>query len=216
MTIDLGEFHTQVAGALKRGSTVDALIPSYVERTARRIEKNYTYLYMEKFAEFIVDASASFPRTIQLPAGQDLTKTIEMLRWIDSTDFSYNTIFEVDPRRITQRKTAAATGYWRQGNDFLILDNKPDVNYDYEIIWSEYTDWPTDLNAAPWLVKNEVSLLMAETLLEFAGFLRDKDMRAEYQAQRDIAYKESIKADEDIRASNSDATTGYTAFRGER
>lgn len=84
------------------------------------------------------------------------------------------------------------------------------------MIWSAFTDWPTDLNASPWLVQNETSLLLAETLLEFSNFTRDAELRQDYSDQRDIAYKQSIVNDEMKRAANEDNTMAYTGFRGER
>ena len=212
----LAEFHTELAAALKRGSTLDARIPLYVKRAAREIEKNHTYLNMETFGEFTLDSSATYPRVVQLPAGEDLIKEVLMFRYIVSSDSSFVYLYGVDPRRIVSFEEGAPTGYWRQGNTNLVVDTTPDVDYDCEILWSQFTDWPTDTSAEPRMVDHEASLLMAETLLAFAKFLRDPKMRMEYQTDRDEAFRLSVEADLQAREANTQNASGYTAFRGER
>lgn len=202
----LSDIHGQVRDALGRGTSQDALIPAKVRQAARWLERNYSFKYMEKFALLTIDSEADYPRVVAFPTS--LVKTIDMVR-ISSEGADYSYLIQVDPKDMVRVGTGKPEGYWLDGVDSLVLNANPGENYTMEVLYNQYSDWPTDLNAEPWLVVNAEDALVAKAMTYFAPQLRDSDMKTRWDGTLKEALDTLLKADEELRQSNRSERLGY-------
>ena len=91
----LSELHAEVSRAIARGTAYDTRIPAYTRMAARYIERNYTFQYMNIFATFNVDADATEPRLITLPAR--MKKDIFVRLTLE--DGEYQPLQKIDPQQ---------------------------------------------------------------------------------------------------------------------
>lgn len=211
MTTTLQDIHDNVRTSLGRGTSLNTSIVSQVERAALFIERNHTYSYMERLSEFLVDISATQPRVIALP---NRVKQIMMIRWTDEDDnFRYLT-------RVNAEDVSAATvappepvGYWLDGTRNIVLDSVPGENRIYEVQWAGFTEWPVDLTATNWLIENGGDSLEYQTLLQFAGQLRDERLLGFFTPLRDEAFKTLLDSDSELRFTDRDVVMLFAGGR---
>jgi hypothetical protein len=107
--------------------------------------------------------------------------------------------------------------YWIDGgNSRLWLDNSPDQNYDAEIFYKRYTEWPTDTTAEPWLLLYAEDLMLAQTLLQLDTSLRDEKMRMRAEKLSAEALRTLELADEEmVRTNREEVMLFGTAYEDE-
>lgn len=194
--MQLSEFYSQVSGAIRRGSSLDAVIPTYARMAARKIERNYTYKHMERFSAYTVDPDASDPRAIALPTRR--IKVIHHTRIIGDDGTIYP-LKQIDPQELLSIPTEMPRAYWLDGLNYIYLNSTPDKAYTIEFRWDEYTDWPLDLTAEPVLLDLMEDLMMGETMLMIAANMRDQRLQGLWNPIRQEAYTTSIEADLELR-----------------
>jgi hypothetical protein len=64
--MNLETFHGDISGALRRGSSLDTLIPSTTRQAALWLEQNYTFRYMKRFGRVTINPTATAPERIEL------------------------------------------------------------------------------------------------------------------------------------------------------
>lgn len=179
----LSTFKATIRDIANRGTTLDGYLPTAIKNAGDFLEKNYTFHYMTRFRTFNIDADASNPRFIDLPTTR--LKRIDFIRYADD-DGLYNIIEKAKPQDFDEIEDGAPTHYWLDGNRSIVLNNTPDEDIDgVEIGFVEFTSWPTNDDAEPWLLANAEPVMIAGTMLELAPYMKGEDITAQWQPQFD-------------------------------
>lgn len=210
--MDLDGFHTLVADAAKRGSTLDSVIPGCVRRAAQWIEQNYTLAYMKRFVEFTISASAANPRVLPMPSRPKQIYFMRVVREAPgSQDVSkeYSYLHMTDPSTLGELGVGAPQYYWLDAFDYIWLNSIVEQDWKAEMYYAQYTDWPTDTTKEPWLVNNAEELLLAQSMLHLAPFMRDTATQQLWKGQRDLALKALIDSDYEFEYQNRSMKMQY-------
>lgn len=203
----LGSVHASVSRWLRRGNVFDADIPDLVRMAARSIERNYTLKYMERYVSFVISSLGTEPRAINLPSKR--IKKIQSIR-LPLENGKFFSLRLIDPRELHSNRTGMPEGYWLDGMDYIWFDNLPDKDYPAEMVYDEYTAWPTALDATNWLIENADDLLVAHTLTHFKVLARlPPDARQEINEMVVRAMNELVRADEELRGANLSVVMNY-------
>lgn len=205
--MNLGEFHTQVRLELNRGTAVDAVIPGYVRRAARWVERNYTFPYMERFITATIPAG---DRCVVMPGR---LKSIGFIRtaWVDADGRPrpHHYITRIDPRDVLGGGCGVPQGYWLDAADSIIFDRASDEDIPLEVQLIQYTEWPSTDSATHWLLSNAEDAMIAQTCVMIAPLLRDPDLKQAYENMRVEAFRTLTLADDEFRYQNSDLRMNY-------
>jgi hypothetical protein len=195
----LSDFYAKISRAVKRGTSQDELIPDWAESATNMVEQNYSYLYMRRVGQLIVDLDAEAPERLEL---NGRVKSIEHARLVNG-----GTLEHVDPALVTLTD-GTPVGYWLDGDDFLVLDAVPRDATTVEIIYYEYTSWPSDVNVTPALLMKYQNLLRAATLVQAGRELPDPALLSTFSPMLEEALTLSISADREARQLNRDYRKG--------
>jgi hypothetical protein len=209
MTLD--ELHVNIRGALKKGTSLDAIFPSRDKAAARWLERNYTFQYMRRIGTVYVDLASEFPWVIEAPHNW---KTVELVRIVASDGSLWTLNKDINYANQLQWETGRPTGYTLDGNERLILNCNPAEAYQLEIFWTAYTSWPTTGASTNWLLENGADFLEYQTLLYMALWLQDQRMAATYAQARDEALKTLLLEDEARVMENTNQSMQYTPEGG--
>lgn len=202
--MQLSVFETLVEDALPAGAAYTANISNFVEMAARWLERNYTFVYMTKYAAGTLGA---------LNPALDLStsnlKRIIFIRWV-LADGEYSYLHQANPEDLKVLETGIPTHYYFLDNDSLILTQIPAELYDYELSYVEYTDWsalgPTD---EPWLLLHAIDVMLGQTMMMMSSFTRDKDAKVFWQDFRDDALKNLQDAELELMSSTESLVMNY-------
>lgn len=208
--MNLGEFHTLISAEVKRGNSLDTIIPLRVAMAAKMLERNYSMQYMRTYIEVAVNKEDVNSRVVSLPTD---IKSVGWLRYLDSNNY-YQSIKLIDPRDIAQLISGPPSGYSLSGRSSLILDKTPDANYTISGEVKFFTAWPTDNSAAPWLVSQAFDILMAQTMILIGNYLRDTGIVAQYRGWRDECLKTLMNSEAEISYDGLDTEMAYAPFYG--
>lgn len=201
--MNLGELHQEIKLSLARGSELDSIIPGFVRRAAKWLERNYTFAYMRQFLELHIDLeTATTPGYIEL--GRGAPKAINMFRWIgDDGEYSY--LKRIEPKEVAVRATGVATGYWLDGVKRIVLSATPTQNLNGELQLARYTAWPANADEFEhWLIDQAEDVLIAQTLMMMAPRLRDPRLIDTYKSVRDEGLTTLINAEDEILYNDKD------------
>jgi len=190
--VDLAEFHKLVSDSLRRGTTQDSYIPGQVKLAALWLERNYTFRYMEQFR---LVQLVTGDRTITLPTNK-VVKSIKFLRLINS-DNTYQVLKQVDPRDLHALAEGGPTSFWKVGSHTLVLNATPTEDLAGEAVLVEYTDWPVEPQSKHELMDMAADVLLEQSMLFMAAFLRDPAMAAVHKTLRDEALNTLTRAEDE-------------------
>lgn len=182
----LGELHTMVQQSLQKGTTLDTVIPSRVRQAARWIERNYTFQHMRRIGTLQIDLGSEFPWAIETPS--KTWKSIELVRIVDGGNI-YKLDMDPDYSQQLTFPVERPTRYVLDGVERIMLNANPDKNYYMEIFWTQYTSWGVADEFTCWLLENAEDLLLYQTMIHMALFLRDDRMAQTYIGGRDEALR---------------------------
>lgn len=208
----LGEMHEMVRLSLQKGTTLDTVIPSRVRQAARWIERNRSYQYMKRIGQVSIDLSSEFPWAVEMPSST--WKSIETVRIVGSDGAYYPLTLNPNYGLQLSFESGRPTTYTLDGTERLLFDCNPDEAYYVEIFWTQYTSWPTAESSTNWLLENAEDLLLYQTMLHMALFLRDDRMAATYLGGRDEALRTLHLEEEDRVNSNMNLNMIYTPEGG--
>ena len=200
----LGDFHSRISAALRKGSSLDGLIPGWVAESANLIETAYTFSWMKKTVVFdSIDFAAAVPNQLTMP---ERVKNIEWLRTAQTGGDGSRTWLEpllgVDPLEVSSIGKGWPQAFWLDGLDYIYLDAVPPAGTNTALVlqmkYAEYTDWPGDDNATPSLLTRGQTLLASETLLLASQETRDPRLTDVYTARRDRAFQALVAAEAEI------------------
>jgi hypothetical protein len=215
--MNLGTFHALVSTSLKRGTTLDPLIPAKVSLAVQWLERNYTFKYMERFRLLQIVANQ---RAIPLPPNVIL-KSVKFLRIINS-DGTLTYLNKIEPEDMVgipsqnnslfgSSEPVKPIGYYIVGINTLVLNVVPGADFTAEGITHEYTDWPTDLDSGHPILDLASDLLLAQTLIYMAVFdLKDPRMFAEYKTTRDEAVNTLTRAEDETRFGGESVSMAFS------
>lgn len=211
----LAEFHTELKASLNRGAALDDYLAPFTARAVRWLERNSNFSYMRNFYTMTMDTGATYPRTLQLPHKR--VKKIEFFR-IDRGDTAdtYDYLIQIEPKDQLSYYTGKPVAYWRINEEFLQLDRTPDLDYECQLLWYEYTAFPSSNvggindNYEHWLMDYAGDALSAQTLILFATLLRDHSMRQDYREVRDEALRTLLIEQEESDNANTQEDMNYT------
>lgn len=194
----LGEFHELISKSLKRGTTLDDLIPTKVAQAALWLERNYNFTYMEKFKLFEI---ANGDRFVEFPNAR-----IKGVLWIRLLyeDGSILRLLYKDPKSVSNLLQGEPASFYRVGVTGLVVLPVPGQDFAGEAMFIEYTDWPRALDSEHPLLTLANDVLQAQTLMLFAPQLRDPRMFAMYKEVRDEGVRTLIVAEEEMKYGGAD------------
>ncbi len=201
----LGDLQDQIRANIRRGTSLDDLIPGFIRKAALWIERNNTLQYMNKFATISVDASSSDARYITLESTR--IKKVTLFRWVGS-DGSYQDLSLRQPGDFLSLETGVPSAYWLDGVERLVLSAKPGENLNGELQVARYTAWPTSLSSEHWLIDNAEDVLEARAMINFAKHARDAELMAFWQKIFDDGLVGLYAADSELQWANTDMRMG--------
>lgn len=198
----LSDFHTRISQAIRRGTSLDSVIPAWVAESANVLEMNYTFSWMRRTASATLETGADVPNQIAMPNSR--VKSIDWIRPVlsaqdDGTEYYGDKLLGVDPDRVTAITLGVISGFYIDGLDYIYFDAVPTEDTDFRIRYAEYTDWPSDTSASPALLLRGHAVLAAETLLLYAQEMRDLRMAELYSARRDRLLEMLLKSEEELK-----------------
>lgn len=215
----LAEFKAIVSAEANQGTRLDSYIPTVIKRAAKFIERNYNFLYMERFEELTLDLSAASPRFVPWPGDQ--TKKINFVRYGETVSGSdqirYVFLHHVDPIDILSVKSGSPQGYWQTGDEtgarFLVLDQIGTEDLTLEVHSVAYSTWPTADTAEHWLINHAEDVLLAQTMRMLSTYANEPDWFSAYKTMWTEGIRTLTIADEDAR--NSGTADGFKmVYRG--
>lgn len=196
--MNVNAFNAVISRAIRRGTSLDSVIPDWVTEAVLKLEQNYSFSWMMQTISATLLAGAS---TVTMPTG---TKKIDWIKVVTTGDGGETTtrdLLGVEPSRVTGITRGYVQGFYLQGLSAIQFDGIPDEAMLLSIRAAVYTAWPgTGTTTPEWLVRAH-NLLKMETLLSFATEMRDDRMIQFYAGRRDEALKTTLLAEEELKNS---------------
>jgi hypothetical protein len=205
----LSEFHDLVSTSLRRGTSLDGVIPSYSKLAATWMERNYDFKYMEVFRLLQL---VSGDRTVNLPSNR-IIKGIDFIRLVNpDEECGYVYLKKGNPKDFKGTRTEAPSGYWVSGINTIVFNNTPDEDLSGEAIFLEYTDWPTAPTGRHPLIDIGTDVMLYQTLIHMAAYLRDADMVGAYKGLRDESLNTLLRAEDETRLKGETLAMAYQPY----
>lgn len=206
----LGEFHQMVADSMRRGATLDTQIRNNTRLAVQWLERNSSFKYMETFRLFqLVEGS----RTLDLPTNA-VIKEHKFIRLVDSTS-TYVNLVRCEPQDIKALRSSVNDAgysiparYWVAGNATIVFDSVIQGSLNGEALFLQYTDWITGDSETHPLLGFASDVLLHQTCLFLAAFLKDAEMAAAYKALRDEAVNTLVRAEDENKYAGQSFTMG--------
>jgi hypothetical protein len=206
--MNLGEFKAELKLVLRRGDSLDALIPGFIRQAAFWLERNRTMNYMLRFGSISIDPDATdTPRYIELDNTR--IKSIPMFRWINS-DGSFSYLTKKDPRDMALLEEGIPAFYWLSGTSTIVLSGTPDQVLNGELWVARYSAWPTNDGAEHWLLDNGEDVLQARSMINAAKHIRDPDLHQHWRTILDDSLMGFYAAEDELAWENSDLRMEYS------
>jgi hypothetical protein len=200
----LSDFNSLVSTYLKRGTSLDAIIPKASPMALSFLERNYTFKYMEVFKTVqLVQGN----RTIVLPTNM-VTKSIAMMRFIDSAG-GYQEVNRVMPRDLKGTGSGKPQGYWLSGTNVIVFDMTPTENINGEAILNVFTTWPVGPNESHPLLIMAPDVMIYQTLINMAAYMRDSELVGAYKLMRDEGLNTLTRSDDELRYDSEYSAMAY-------
>ncbi len=194
----LGDFHTLVQDGPLNDPTMAQFIPEATRQAAAWLERNYTYLFMEVKFDFVITKGDSI---VELTATASQIKSIKWAR-ITKSDGNFDYLQQVDANDLIDKPTQRPETFWLAGIDEMYLGEDPDAAYTMETVVALYTDWlSNNNNFTHWLLDHAQDLLLAQTVLQLAPYMREPEWIPLYTQRRDEGLRTSILQDQEMRQS---------------
>lgn len=204
--MQLATFYSDVAAGLRRGSSLDALIPRWTRTSVNFLESGQVFAHMQKFATLTTNPAAENPQIIAFPNTR--VRSWRYIRQKINSEFIY--LDGMSPEDQGTELLGKPTAFWHDGVSKLWLDAIPTEVYSYQAAWYEFTDWPTSTTAEPVWLDRGYNVLFAETMLKAARELRDPNLVAIWAPARDEAVKVASAAEEELRWGGTTQTMRFS------
>lgn len=196
--MQLSDIVTDIQDEINKGDSVtDAQVQSKIRDALTYLELTHSWAAMDRFVCFDLDTTANEPRVLPIPSG---LKAIEFVRLSLTTGFQY--LNEVKARDVTKIEVDVPQGYWKDGMEFLWLDNTPAEDYAGEMSYVQFTPWDASDTFEPWLFQVAAPLIKYQALLFLSVFLREPELGTMYKGFRDESLKAALDMNEQLEYSN--------------
>lgn len=194
--MNLGQFHTRVARALARGTSLDTSIPTWVEEAVQDLESNYDFQYMKRWTEITVDPDADQPHIISLY--NTPVKEVSLLRYYNSdTERWVDIKGPKNPQDRDTRPTGAPSSFWLNGVNGIVLDSTPDEELTLHAHLKVFSTWQPDQDTFEhFLIDRYRKLLLSQTVLTANEELRDPRLAQVYELMNQRAWTQVKVAEE--------------------
>ena len=210
MPLTLSDFKSQVSDEINQGDRLDSLIAGALRRAGQWFERNYTFLYMERFVQINVDVSEDNARFVPWPT--PFIKKLNFVRMYSAASSTavvptYTYLVPIDPQRVSDVRSDSPSGYWLSGTDdldvggYLVLDQIGSDDLVLEAHYARRSEWPTADADRHWLFDHGEDALLAKTMMNMAPSANEPDWLRAYQSMLDMGIKSMIDSDVDMRAS---------------
>lgn len=213
----LAEFHTIVKNELNKGSSLDSYIPDKVRQAAKFLEQNYNFSYMKVYQSFSL---------VYLDTAIDLPDRFKSINWIylDYTDAAqqaeddFRFLKKVDGTDVTNITTnadisiARPTGYWIDGNETIRFDAEigDSAGVDGKIYYNRFSSWPASpYSSTPDILDAHELLLLYQTMIQFAPFIRNIELQQQYKQLRDDALAVATSSEKQAEYEGSELAMQY-------
>ena len=198
--MNLAAIRTEIKDELNKGTAItDDQITRHIARSLNMNELKQTWEYMDRFVTLTFDITSEEPRTLVMP---ERLKAFEFFRIIkDDGEFHY--LDEKNPREFTSVETRIPDFYFKDGMQFIWVDNTPDKNYIAEISYFQFTKFQDEDTFEPWLFEAAPVLIVYDTLrLIAAGFLRETELGNTYKEFAADALKAALDTNYELKYNN--------------
>lgn len=205
--MDLSTLVAEIQDELNKGSSVtDAQVRTHVRTALNLLELEHDFQYMHKVLTGTVDKTdAQSGRRIAMPS---VIKNIDAVR-LTKSDGSYLYLDDVEFEDITANVNEAPSGYYLDGVDYLWMDNNPQENYPYDILYWGHTTWSDADSFEPWLFQVAHGWVKYEALIRLSSFLRQPELRVMWKEDA-LRFKEAaLNANENLVYSNKRMRMGF-------
>lgn len=194
----LATFHSDIAAVLARGASQEGKIPRWTRHAAQWLEQNYSFKYMERHGELWLSPEAETPNVVTLP-----NERIKKVVMIQPSQMSLSgarrfgdPLPKVDRRQVSSIHLGWPHGWWQVGN-MIQFDGIVNEPFLLDMMWFEYTAWPTDPTGVTPLLEQYENLLFAQTLINAWRELKDPEAMATWTAERDLALRAVLIAEDE-------------------
>jgi hypothetical protein len=188
--VTVASFYDDVRTALKRGTSQDGNFVRWTRKAVRKHEDNIDFAHMLRYGEVTAEAGAESPELVDLP--NDRVKEVILLQpFVEGADGTraYGVAIERSERQRMNGLVAGSPWEWWWLGDKVVLGNRPQADQDFEILWREYTAWPTTIGSTdnPAILSKYETLLFAEVMVNAWTEIKDFEALAVWKSQRDEA-----------------------------
>ena len=111
------------------------------------------------------------------------------------------------PRRASARCDSGT--HAPRGIKTIVFNNTPAEDLNGEAVFYAYSDWPTKTTDTHPLFDLAPDVLMYQTLIHMAAYLRDENMVGAYKALRDESINTLTRAEDEIKYRGEKITMAY-------
>lgn len=195
----------EVKAAAARGGSLSSIIPGVVRRAHEWLELNYTFHYMKRFVSFTLSKGYS---------SAPLPSRVKEFYWIrtapsrskDAEDLKY--LVRISPEEIDSIERGTPGGFWVDGLDFIRFDKETDKDKSLEMYHSQFTDWNNV--SSTWLTENAEELVLAQSMIGLAPYMREANLVELWKPQRDAALQAVLRQQEEYEYGGRNMKASYT------
>ena len=129
------DFYEALRFECNKGNLYDSIFQEKTFQTLRAVEQNWSYRWMEQFAQLQIDLGSENPQVITLPAG---FKKVLSIKLVDSNGGAINLV-EVPAEDFVPGVDGVPSGYFVQGGRYLWLDKNPGEAYKVVLFYDKFT-----------------------------------------------------------------------------
>lgn len=170
----LATFHSDVANALGRGTSLSSQIPTWTKRAVSWLERNYSFQYMKRYLTLTIDLDADYPNYVAI--GDYSFKKFRSLSYLAPGASRRRPLPRVEPEDRETTPTGNPGGYWLDGLSNLVLDSIPDEALTLHLHANLFTVWPSDTTFNHFLLREGYDILFPRTMMNAARELRNAAM----------------------------------------
>lgn len=208
----LGELHKEISAELKRGTSLDSVIPSKVREAVQFLERNHPMKYMERFVDIQL---AKGERMFDLPF---IIRNFRFLRMVpvDGVQLAgYGYLKQMNTRDelFENSLSGLPTGFSQIGNKAIRLNTEVGAPLKLEGLAYIFSDWQTSQPTFRHFLLDVASdLLKGQALMHMAIHLKDQRMIAAYRVVRDEALKTFYSMDNDMAEGEANGQMEYSSI----
>lgn len=206
--MNLGDFHSIVRTTCRRGTTLDADIPTAVRQAAKSIERRFTFSYMRGYYDNTLAAGDS---SIVNWSSFELSqiKVVLSARIVLASLSDQIWLKRVNERDFLDKPTERPKAFWQLKSNEIFFNSIADQAYPMQFQVALYTNWPTNLSSAPSIFDEAEDIMLYRTMMNMGVVMRDTMLTAHYKGLYDFEIGTLVEAQVDRDEQSSDHRMQY-------